>query len=259
MIRVLASLLLAAAATKPAPPPPPPDLAAPPVDAIRSATGLVSRVLAPATGTARAADDNIVKLRYTVWTSAGKLIDHVPPPQSRTAPVATLLPGLREAVLEMKEGEARRVWIRESLGAAGKVPAGGMLVVDLQLLGVIVPPSVPPSVNTVPADATKTKSGLAYRVLRPGAGRRHPRSSDTVVVDYSGWSSNGRLIDSSVLRGEPAEFPLSGVIAGWREGLALMTEGEKARLWIPAKLAYDGEAGKPQGMLVFDVELVKIK
>jgi FKBP-type peptidyl-prolyl cis-trans isomerase len=49
------------------------------------------------------------------------------------------------------------------------------------------------------------------------------------------------------------------VIAGWREGLALMTEGEKSRFWIPAKLAYDGEVGKPQGMLVFDVELVRVK
>jgi FKBP-type peptidyl-prolyl cis-trans isomerase len=62
-----------------------------------------------------------------------------------------------------------------------------------------------------------------------------------------------------VLRGEPAEFPLRDVIAGWREGLQLLTEGERARLWIPQELAYKGQQGKPMGMLVFDVELLKIK
>jgi peptidylprolyl isomerase len=65
------------------------------------------------------------------------------------------------------------------------------------------------------------------------------------------------MFDSSVVRGEPATFPLNGVIAGWTEGLQLMVEGEKARFWIPEALAYKGQQ-EPRGMLVFDVELLKV-
>ena len=82
---------------------------------------------------------------------------------------------------------------------------------------------------------------------------------DTVVVDYTGWTTDGAMFDSSTMRGEPAEFRLDAVIPGWTEGVQLMTEGEKVRFWIPEKLAYKGRAGAPQGMLVFDVALIKIK
>jgi FKBP-type peptidyl-prolyl cis-trans isomerase len=77
-------------------------------------------------------------------------------------------------------------------------------------------------------------------------------------VHYTGWLADGTTFDSSHKRGRPLTFPLNGVIPGWTEGLQLMREGEKARLWIPSKLAYDGKAGRPQGMLVFDVELLKV-
>ena len=79
------------------------------------------------------------------------------------------------------------------------------------------------------------------------------------MVHYSGWTTDGQMFDSSVMRDEPAEFALDAVIPGWTEGLQLMTEGEKTRFWIPEKLAYKGKAGFPAGMLVFDVELIKIK
>jgi FKBP-type peptidyl-prolyl cis-trans isomerase len=159
----------------------------------------------------------------------------------------------------MHVGEARRSWIPERLGARGKVPPGGMLVADVELLGIIRPPATPFDVAAPPPNATKTKSGLAYRVLRKGTGTRHPKPGNTVVVHYSGWEVTGHLFDSSLLRGEPAEFPLQDVIEGWREGIQLLTEGERARFWIPEKLAYKGEKGKPMGMLVFDVELIRIK
>ena len=82
--------------------------------------------------------------------------------------------------------------------------------------------------------------------------------TDRVKVHYSGWTTDGKLFDSSVSRGKPLVFPLNRVIAGWAEGVALMVVGEKRRLWIPAKLAYEGHPDKPQGMLVFDVELLDI-
>ena len=78
-------------------------------------------------------------------------------------------------------------------------------------------------------------------------------------MHYTGWTTDGKMFDSSVVRGEPATFALDGVIPGWTEGLQLMYEGEKTRFWIPEKLAYQGQPGAPKGMLVFDVELIRIE
>lgn len=123
------------------------------------------------------------------------------------------------------------------------------------------PLAAPPDVAGPPVDAEFTPSGLASRVLRPGTGARHPSARDTVVVHYTGWQTDGTRFDSSVVRGEPAVFPLSGVIRGWTEGVQLMVTGEKRRFWIPADLAYGANPreGAPGGMLVFDVELLGIQ
>jgi FKBP-type peptidyl-prolyl cis-trans isomerase len=120
-------------------------------------------------------------------------------------------------------------------------------------------PATPSDVATIPADAERTDSGLATRVLRAGTGTVKPRASDTVTVHYSGWTTDGKLFDSSVRRGEPTSFGLTQVIRGWTEGLQLMVVGEQRRLWIPEQLAYRGADGRPQGMLVFDVELMAIQ
>ena len=118
----------------------------------------------------------------------------------------------------------------------------------------------PPDVKAPPADAGKTASGLASKVLQPGTGKQKPTREDSVEVHYTGWTTDGRMFDSSVKRGKPARFPVGGVIKGWTEGLQLMVVGEKRRFWIPADLAY-GETpggGNPAGMLVFDVELLGV-
>ncbi len=116
----------------------------------------------------------------------------------------------------------------------------------------------PPDVAEPPADAERSDTGLVSRVLSPGSGETHPGPTDIVEVQYTGWTTDGKMFDSSVVRGKPARFPLNRVIAGWTEGVQLMVEGEKRRLWIPEDLAYQGRAGRPAGMLVFDVELIKI-
>lgn len=117
----------------------------------------------------------------------------------------------------------------------------------------------PADVAAPPPNSLKTSTGLSTRVLQNGTGQRHPRATDTVVVHYTGWKTDGEMFDSSVQRGEPSEFRLNAVIAGWTEGVQMMVEGEKRRFWIPARLAYEGQPSKPQGMLVFDIELVDIK
>ncbi len=120
-------------------------------------------------------------------------------------------------------------------------------------------PSIPapPDLSAPPADAIATPTGLVSKVLTPGAGTRHPRPNSQVVVHYTGWTTDGKMFDSSVARGQPASFSLDGVIAGWTEGVQMMVVGEKRRFWIPARLAYEGKDG-PQGLLVFDIELIKI-
>jgi FKBP-type peptidyl-prolyl cis-trans isomerase len=115
------------------------------------------------------------------------------------------------------------------------------------------------------AAVRRTALGLAYCMLEEGPpGNTVPESTDTVKVNYSGWTEEGELFDSSIDRGTPADFPLNAVIRGWGEGLRLMTPGDKARFWIPGNLGYGRrEAGQPagsppKGTLIFDVELVSI-
>lgn len=114
----------------------------------------------------------------------------------------------------------------------------------------------PPDVAAPPADAARTPTGLASKVLRPGTGTRHPRPNSEVTVHYTGWTTDGKMFDSSLTRGEPATFNLGGVIRGWTEGVQMMVVGEKRRFWIPEKLAY-ADGGGPRGMLVFDIELIQ--
>jgi FKBP-type peptidyl-prolyl cis-trans isomerase len=116
----------------------------------------------------------------------------------------------------------------------------------------------PPDVAAAPADAQRTADNLASKVLVPGHGTRHPRPNSQVTVHYTGWTTDGKMFDSSVASGQPLTIGLDGVIQGWTEGVQLMVEGEKRRFWIPEALAYKGQPGYPAGMLVFDIELLKI-
>jgi FKBP-type peptidyl-prolyl cis-trans isomerase len=245
----------------------PPDVQAPPADALKTASGLASKVLAEGKGDTRPGPTDTVTVHYSGWTTDGKLFDSSHKRgQPTTFPLGNVIPGWIEGLQLMVLNEKRRFWIPANL-AYGENPGSGrpagMLVFDVELLGIKAgpkPPATPEDVATVPDDAEKTPSGLASRVLVQGNGSTRPEPSDQVKVHYSGWTTDGKLFDSSVMRDEPIVLPLNRVIPGWTEGLQLMVEGEKRRLWIPANLAY-GETppqGAPAGMLVFDVELLEI-
>ena len=246
-----------------APIPAPEDVAAPPADAKKTKSGLASKLLSPGKGKEKPHAWDQVTVQYSGWTTDGVLFDSS---LKRTEPTKftldKVIPGWTEGLQLMSVGEKRRFWIPEELAYKGRPGAPqGMLVFDVELLSIDKqkpPPATPKDVAKVPANAKKTASGLAYRVLKKGTGTVHPTAADQVTVHYTGWTTDGKMFDSSVTRGQPATFGLSQVIPGWTEGVQLMVEGEQTRFWIPEDLAYKGRPGAPQGMLVFDVELIKI-
>jgi len=119
--------------------------------------------------------------------------------------------------------------------------------------------AAPKDVTAPPASATRTESGLVYRVLTRGTGTERPGPMTVVDIHYNAWTTDGKLFDSSIRRGKPVTARVDGVIAGLTEALQLMTAGDKFRLWIPRHLGFHGGADKPLGTLVFDVELLSLQ
>jgi len=260
---LLAASLTTASAQQPAPRPAPipvpapPDVDKPPADATKTTSGLSFKILQPGKGTIKADADDFVTVHYSGWTTDGKNFDSTSWRSApSTFPVNRVIKGWGEGVQLMTVGEKRRFWIPQDIaynGAPGR-PVG-MLVFDVEMLE--IDPSPPPDVAAPPAEALKHKSGLSYKSLRPGKGTEHPKRSSQVTVNYTGWTTDGKMFDSSIGKA-PATFGLGDVIEGWTEGVQLMVVGEKMRFWIPERLAYKGER-PPRGMLVFDVELISIR
>lgn len=124
-----------------------------------------------------------------------------------------------------------------------------------------VSPTVNPAASPSSTAVQTTYTGLKYQVLRPGTGKS-PSAYNKVKVHYHGYLPDGTVFDSSVQRGEPAVFPLNGVIPGWTEGIQLMKEGAKYRFTIPPELAYGARGAPPKigpnQTLMFDVELFEV-
>ena len=158
----------------------------------------------------------------------------------------------REALSRMHPGDKARITcVSDSArGEAGpQAPEGTTVTFDLELL-------LPGA-----AEEVELPAGLVIRTLRPGSGA-HPRATDKVKVHYEGRLGDGTVFDSSIARGEPAEFPLNGVISCWRYGVQKMQVGEKVQLTCPPDIAY-GAKGQPPSIppnatLTFDVELIEI-
>lgn len=255
----------------PEPLPAPDDVAEVPKNATRTASGLAYRILEKGSGTEKPAAEDRVLMHYTGWTQDGTMLQTTRQ-QNRPRMVSlerAPLKGWVEALQLMSEGDKARVWLPASLAFGDKPPVAGAkpgpVVFDLELVKVHRAPkpiAAPGDVAKPPKSATTTASGLAYRVLKKGNGKTRPQATQRVKVHYTGWTADGKMFDSSVARGQPATFGLNQVIKGWTEGLQLMVEGEKARFWIPGKLAYGDDPvrpGAPAGQLTFDVELLEIQ
>ena len=245
----------------------PADVAAPPADANTTPSGLAWKTLTAGSGDTPSESANVT-VHYSGWTTDGRLFDSsLRRGQPTSFPLNRVISGWTEGLQLMQTGEKTRFWIPSDL-AYGDNPGGGrpggMLVFDVELLSFSEPPpppKTPENLTSPPDGARRTPSGLVKATLEEGTGTQKPTGRSMVTVHYSGWTLDGRMFDSSVVRGEPASFPLNRVIAGWTEGLQMMTVGEKARFWIPADLAYGNNpgGGRPSGMLVFDVELLSFR
>lgn len=230
----------------------------PPADTEKTAGGVAYKITKDGAGE-KPGSDQVVTFHFTAKTMDGQVVqDSRTQPAPPSVPLDKLPPELGEIIAGMKTGEQRQCWLPEP-----QAP-GGFIVADIELVSFKAAPpapAVPDDVATAPADAKKTESGIAHKLLTAGTGKENPKAADTVKVHYSGWTTDGKMFDSSVTRGEPAEFPLGGVIKGWTEGVQLMVVGEKRRFWIPEGLAYGPVvpgSGRPGGMLVFDIELLEI-
>ncbi|HPD14410.1 MAG TPA: FKBP-type peptidyl-prolyl cis-trans isomerase [Planctomycetota bacterium] len=154
---------------------------------------------------------------------------------------------IQEAMVAFqKEMQAKAAEARKASGEKSKKEGEEFLAANKKAAGVVTLPS-----------------GLQYKIIKKGNGKVSPKATDTVVTHYRGTLLDGTEFDSSIKRGEPAEFEVGGVIPGWTEALQLMKVGDKWELYVPAELAYGergaGRAIGPNATLVFEVELLEIK
>lgn len=233
-----------------------------------TASGLAYQVLKRGKGKYTVIESSTVTVHYQAWlASDGAQFDSsIERGTPFTAKLSQVIKGWSEGVQLMRVGERTRFWIPAELAYGNEGMNGqpkGTLIFDVDLIKTSeMPASLKRSDFIVPKKANVTESGLAYRVLRPGKGKTHPLTTDTVEAHFSAWqASSGRLFESTIVRGQPMPLPLNRLIPGLTEGLQLMVIGETTRFWIPGELAYgnDDSSGSRFGLLVFDVELLRIR
>ncbi len=251
----------------------PEDVALPPADAIRTASGIQMKVLEPGAGTEHPVGDDCVVLRFTAWKRDGSLFStsglHG---ESTVQCLLTAIPGISEALKLMSVGEKRRIWVPAKLGVATHIAHHGTkhvhsedpekpdLTVDLQLVRIMKAPVPPRNLRVPPSTALKTPSGVAIEILKRGTGTQHPGLNSTVLLNYTGWTADGKLFETTIMSGHPAAFLLGTALPGWRDALPRMVVGEKARVWVPAAMAYGEhpiDAQAPPGSMVYEIELLE--
>ncbi len=207
----------------------------------------------------------VIRTRSDVWkadgTQTGSVEDGLSTSQLRQ--VRKSLPFFATILESMPVGERRRWWISSDL-----VPEGSRAfekadyVMEIEIVDVLDPLPAPRNVAAIPKAAAVTSEGIGILTLRAGDQTTYPELKSTIVVHYSGWTTDGRMFDSSRLREATASFPLDRLITGWQLAIPKLSKGEMARIWIPGTLAYDNREDRPfapKGMLVFDVELIEIE
>lgn len=252
----------------------PPDVAAAPPDAQVMTSGLAMKMLQPGTGSEHPVSNDCVTVSFVAWKTDGSLFS-----TSTTMNDADVLclnasiMGIAEALKQMVVGEKRRLWIPEDLTfheghhhvqrrPEDEEPPHKDLTFDLQLLSILKAPPTPENLIQAPANASRTGSGLAYVILKPGTGTAHPSPISKVTAHFTAWRSDGRIFETTVMTNHPALVSLATAPVGWREAITSMVAGEKARFWIPAALAFGEKPANrfnPPGDLVYEIELISVQ
>ena len=252
----------------------PADVAAAPPDAQVMPSGLAMKVLQPGTASEHPVQNDCVTVSFIAWKTDGTLFS-----TSTTMNDADVLclnasiMGISEALKQMVVGEKRRLWIPEDLTfheghhhvqrrPEDEEPPHKDLTFDLKLLSILKAPPTPENLTQAPADATRTSSGLAYVILKPGTGTLHPSVTSKVTAHFTSWRSDGRIFETTVMTKHPALISVASAPTGWREAITSMVPGEKARFWIPATLAFGEKPANrfnPSGDLVYEIELISVE
>jgi len=257
-------------AESPAPDPslaPPADVAAPPANARKTKSGLSLKVIEPGTGNRHPQRNDCVRLRYTAWSRDGQLAGRSSnQAEGEYQCLRQMSPGFAEAVASMVVDERARIWIPQALAFPPNPkqdpPAKQAdLTFEIVILSLIAAPPTPKALRRPPSSALKLPSGVALQTLKKGRDSSSPTDSGHVKAHLSCWSTDGTLFESTVMAGQPVVFGMREIPPGLREGLQRMHPAEKARLWVPAALAYGDKPlrrGQPAGSLVYELELLEV-
>jgi FKBP-type peptidyl-prolyl cis-trans isomerase len=238
--------------------PAPDDVAGPPEDAIRTASGLAWRMLGKsAERIERPGVFDMVNVRFTGWTTEGVLFDTTEEKKQPRMMRVDAIPGFQEAIQLLSVGETARFWVPEELAYTDGMNRSGMLVLDMTLVGITRGPERPTNLEAPPENAARFDSGLAWVVLEAGVSDQEPPGEEsTVLVDYSSWTTDGKLLDSTLHLGKPRPLTMNQMMEGFRETFSTMVPGERRMIWVPPELTeFDGQQLVDE-IVVFDVKLL---
>jgi FKBP-type peptidyl-prolyl cis-trans isomerase len=278
-VRLVASsfllLLLCGASAHAADPPAPPssaapvDVATPPSDAEKTATGLAMKVVTRGTGKLHPKPNDCVRIRYAAWTRSGEKAGASTDEEGGELDcLRGMTPGLAEAVAKMVVGEQRRVWIPEALAFPvdpnddDQPRRKADLTYDLTLLTILSAPATPQPLKHASPKARKLPSGVAIEIVKRGPGQAHPDASQQLTMHLSCWTTDGALHESTKFGGKPLIYRIAELVPGLAEAVQQLVVGDVARAWIPAALAYGRKPkrrSQPAGNLVYEVELVGLE
>jgi len=238
--------------------PPPFDLKTPPADAVKTASGIAYKPIVEGTGKTPTANDG-VKVLYTAWRQDGTTFATTEPGKTPTDMfLYETAGGFVEGMGLMKEGGKAMFWLPPDLAEPSNTKQlPEQLAYQVELIEVISAPPTPKDLAKPPADATREKSGVAWKKVKTSKGDK-PRGWDKVSLAYTGWDHTGRLLESSEMHGKPIDIPVEGLPPVFADAVPNLAVGERARMWFPEKLLGKHQGVPTDNYLCFEVEVFAV-